>query len=121
MEVAPYGRRASGNFQVNGRRNGAPTNSLHARRAAGLVCNRGSEFCGVPLVSLLRQVATAVDDYAALHALVLEMFTREGGGCRFTHTLKNCTARGTHVLRPIELAKRDDIWMVVRSGSSHLP
>jgi isoleucyl-tRNA synthetase len=86
-------------------------------------CVSRQRFWGVPLVILYcAKCNKQFDDYAALHALVREWFTREGADAWFTHTVeellpagKRCSCGASEWRRESDIL---DVWF--DSGSSHL-
>jgi len=86
-------------------------------------CVSRQRFWGVPLVILYcTKCNKQFDDYAALHALVREWFTREGADAWFTHTVEELLPAGTRCSCGASQWKREsdilDVWF--DSGSSHL-
>ena len=86
-------------------------------------CVSRQRFWGVPLVILYcTKCKKQFDDYAALHALVREWFTREGADAWFTHTVEELLPAGTHCSCGASSWRKEtdilDVWF--DSGSSHL-
>jgi isoleucyl-tRNA synthetase len=86
-------------------------------------CVSRQRFWGVPLVILYcAKCNKQFDDYAALHALVREWFTREGADAWFTHTVEELLPAGTHCSCGASSWRKEtdilDVWF--DSGSSHL-
>jgi isoleucyl-tRNA synthetase len=86
-------------------------------------CVSRQRFWGVPLVILYcAKCNKQFDDYAALHALVREWFTREGADAWFTHTAEELLAAGTRCSCGASSWRKEtdilDVWF--DSGSSHL-
>ena len=86
-------------------------------------CVSRQRFWGVPLVILYcTKCNKQFDDYAALHALVREWFTREGADAWFTHTVEELLPAGTHCSCGASSWRKEtdilDVWF--DSGSSHL-
>jgi isoleucyl-tRNA synthetase len=86
-------------------------------------CVSRQRYWGVPLVILYcNKCGKQFDDYAALHALVREWFTREGADAWFTHTVEELLPEGTKCsCGSADWRKETDILDVwFDSGSSHL-
>jgi isoleucyl-tRNA synthetase len=86
-------------------------------------CVSRQRFWGVPLVILYcAKCNKQLDDYAALHALVREWFTREGADAWFTHTVEELLPAGTRCSCGASNWRKEtdilDVWF--DSGSSHL-
>jgi len=86
-------------------------------------CVSRQRFWGVPLVILYcTKCNKQFDDYAALHALVREWFTREGADAWFTHTVEELLPAGTRCSCGASSWRKEgdilDVWF--DSGSSHL-
>src|SRR6266478_4762286 len=86
-------------------------------------CVSRQRFWGVPLVILYcTKCNKQFDDYAALHALVREWFSREGADAWFTHTVEELLPAGTHCSCGASSWRKEtdilDVWF--DSGSSHL-
>jgi len=86
-------------------------------------CVSRQRFWGVPLVILYcNKCGKQFDNYAALHALVAEWFTREGADAWFTHTAEELLPTGTHCSCGASDWRKEtdilDVWF--DSGSSHL-
>jgi len=86
-------------------------------------CVSRQRFWGVPLVILYcTKCNKQFDDYAALHSLVREWFTREGADAWFTHTVEELLPAGTRCSCGASEWRREsdilDVWF--DSGSSHL-
>src|SRR6266403_1580614 len=86
-------------------------------------CVSRQRFWGVPLVILYcTKCKKQFDDYAALHALVREWFTREGADAWFTHTVEELLPAGMHCSCGASSWRKEtdilDVWF--DSGSSHL-
>ena len=86
-------------------------------------CVSRQRFWGVPLVILYcNKCGKQFDDYAALHALVRQWFTREGADAWFTHTAEELLPAGTHCSCGASDWRKEtdilDVWF--DSGSSHL-
>jgi isoleucyl-tRNA synthetase len=86
-------------------------------------CVSRQRFWGVPLVILYcAQCKKQFDDFAALHAIVREWFTREGADAWFTHTVEELLPAGTRCSCGSSEWTREsdilDVWF--DSGSSHL-
>ncbi len=86
-------------------------------------CVSRQRFWGVPLVILYcTKCNKQFDDYAALHALVREWFSREGADAWFTHTAEELLPPGTHCSCGASSWRKEtdilDVWF--DSGSSHL-
>src|SRR6266571_89153 len=86
-------------------------------------CVSRQRFWGVPLVILYcTKCNKQFDDYAALHALVREWFSREGADAWFTHTVEELLPAGTRCSCGASSWRKEtdilDVWF--DSGSSHL-
>ena len=86
-------------------------------------CVSRQRFWGVPLVILYcYKCGKQFDDYAALHALVKEWFTREGADAWFTHTTEELLPAETRCGCGASDWRKEtdilDVWF--DSGSSHL-
>jgi isoleucyl-tRNA synthetase len=86
-------------------------------------CVSRQRFWGVPLVILYcANCNKQFDDYAALHALVREWFTREGADAWFTHSVEELLPAGTQCSCGASSWRKEtdilDVWF--DSGSSHL-
>jgi len=86
-------------------------------------CVSRQRFWGVPLVILYcTKCKKQFDDYAALHALVREWFTREGADAWFTRTVEELLPAGTRCSCGASSWRKEtdilDVWF--DSGSSHL-
>jgi isoleucyl-tRNA synthetase len=86
-------------------------------------CVSRQRFWGVPLLILYcTKCNNQFEDFAALHALVREWFTREGADAWFTHTVEELLPAGTRCSCGASEWKREsdilDVWF--DSGSSHL-
>ena len=86
-------------------------------------CVSRQRFWGVPLVILYcTQCNKQFDDYAALHALVRNWFTKEGADAWFTHTAEELLPAGTKCACGASSWRKEtdilDVWF--DSGSSHL-
>jgi isoleucyl-tRNA synthetase len=86
-------------------------------------CVSRQRFWGVPLVILYcTKCNKQFEDYAALHALIKEWFTREGADAWFTHTVEELLPAGTCCSCGASEWRKEtdilDVWF--DSGSSHL-
>ncbi len=86
-------------------------------------CVSRQRFWGVPLAILYcTQCKKQFDDYAALHALIKEWFTREGADAWFTHSVEELLPAGTRCSCGASSWRKEtdilDVWF--DSGSSHL-
>jgi len=86
-------------------------------------CVSRQRFWGVPLVILYcTKCNKQFEDYAALHALIKEWFTREGADAWFTHPIEELLPTGIHCSCGESTWRKEtdilDVWF--DSGSSHL-
>jgi isoleucyl-tRNA synthetase len=86
-------------------------------------CVSRQRYWGVPLVILYcTKCNKQFEDYAALHALIKEWFTREGADAWFTHTVEELLPAGTRCSCGASEWRKEtdilDVWF--DSGSSHL-
>jgi isoleucyl-tRNA synthetase len=86
-------------------------------------CVSRQRFWGVPLTILYcAKCRKQFDDYAALHAVVKEWFTREGADAWFTHSAAELLPKGTRCSCGASEWRKEtdilDVWF--DSGSSHL-
>jgi isoleucyl-tRNA synthetase len=86
-------------------------------------CVSRQRFWGVPLVILYcDKCGKQFEDYAALHALVAEWFTKEGADAWFTHSVEELLPAGTSCSCGASSWRKEtdilDVWF--DSGSSHL-
>jgi isoleucyl-tRNA synthetase len=86
-------------------------------------CVSRQRFWGVPLVILYCTKCNKLfNDYAALHALVKEWFSREGADAWFTHSVEELLPAGTRCSCGASSWRKEtdilDVWF--DSGSSHL-
>ena len=86
-------------------------------------CVSRQRFWGVPLVILYcAKYNKQLDNYAALHALIKEWFTREGADAWFTHTVDELLPEGIRCSCGASEWRKEtdilDVWF--DSGSSHL-
>ncbi len=86
-------------------------------------CVSRQRFWGVPLVILYcSKCNKQFEDYAALHALVKEWFSREGADAWFTHSVEELLPAGTRCSCGASSWRKEtdilDVWF--DSGSSHL-
>src|ERR1700681_3554914 len=86
-------------------------------------CVSRQRFWGVPLVILYcTKCNKQFDDYAAMHALIHEWFSREGADAWFTHTVEELLPAGTRCSCGASEWRKEtdilDVWF--DSGSSHL-
>ena len=86
-------------------------------------CVSRQRYWGVPLVILYcANCNKQFGDYAALHALIKEWFTREGADAWFTHTVDELLPAGTRCSCGASDWRKEtdilDVWF--DSGSSHL-
>jgi isoleucyl-tRNA synthetase len=86
-------------------------------------CVSRQRFWGVPLVILYcYKCGKQFEDYAALHAIVANWFTKEGADAWFTHTVEELLPAGTKCSCGASEWRKEtdilDVWF--DSGSSHL-